>query len=169
MKQIVGGKYPNPSQFRPSLPLGLERLAMRALAADPDARFQNAREFSEALDEAAPRASSRRVSEWVNDLAKPVLTERAHMIAQVENWEGAAPLPAKSAPFAADGLIIKVPQALTTTRQRRDSRPGAVKPAASPSQRPPASSRPRPQIRARLLALISATLLIIATYYVLYH
>lgn len=171
MKQIVSGSYPNPSQFRPSLPLGLERLAMRALAVDPDARFQNAREFSEALDEAAPRASARRVSEWVNDLARPVLTERAHMIAQVENWEGAPPLPAKSAPFASDGLLVKVPHALATNLRRRDSRPPAATSVASNSQPPQVPSRSRKvrQLQARMLALISATLLIIATYYVLYH
>lgn len=86
MKQIVSGNYPRPSRYRSGLPKALEQVAMRALDAEPKARYQNAREFAEALEMAVPRASARRVAEWVNDLAKPTLTHRAHMIAQVENW-----------------------------------------------------------------------------------
>ncbi len=169
MKQIVAGDYPNPSQFRLNLPEPLDRLAMRALAVDSQARYQNAREFSEALEEAAPRASARRVSEWVNDLAKPALTERAHMIAQVENWEGAAKIPAQSTPFASDGLLLKLPQPLTFNATRLDLQVRAANPSVSMSQTPITKSQSALLKRTptRLLALIFATLLIIATYYML--
>jgi eukaryotic-like serine/threonine-protein kinase len=167
MKQIVGGNYPKPSQFRSDVPEALQVLAMRALAASPQDRYQNAREFSEALEEAAPRASARRVSEWVNDLAKPTLIHRAHMIAQVENWERAAEVPALSAPYASNGPLILPPQALRMDAPRLDSPNSVAKTSRSPSQPPMAKPKSGPPNRspARLLALISAVLLIIAAYY----
>ncbi|HEX2025886.1 MAG TPA: protein kinase [Actinomycetota bacterium] len=46
---------PPPGALRPGIPRPLEAATMRALARDPDARFQTAEEMNAALDRAAPR------------------------------------------------------------------------------------------------------------------
>jgi len=158
MKQIVNGNYPRPSRYRSGLPKQLDQVAMHALEVDPKARYQNAREFSEAIEQALPRASARAVSEWVYDLAKPTLTERAHMIAQVENWEGGADGPLRSAPLASEGpLKSKI----------------ASHQSSSP-RRPNLLSHPIAQSggltnRERVLAVLSAVLFVLVVYFALAH
>jgi serine/threonine-protein kinase len=160
MKQIVSGNYPRPSRYRSGLPKTLEQVAMRALDVDPKARYQNAREFSEALEQALPRASARAVSEWVHDLAKDTLTERAHMIAQVENWEGGSEGPLHSAPLAAEGLLMR----------RLSDKPNVT---ASKKEVPSGRNVFEERLatiapaRGRLVTLLGAILLVLAVYYVL--
>jgi serine/threonine-protein kinase len=156
MKQIVSGNYPRPSRFRSGLPKQLEQVVMRALDVDPKARYQHAREFSEALEQAMPRASARGVSEWVNDLAKSTLTERAHMIAQVENWEGSEG-PLLSAPFATDGLLKSRLGSTPSSRPvGRDQKPRG-KLDTSTLAHPPG----------KYIALIAALILMLAVIYML--
>jgi serine/threonine-protein kinase len=146
MKQIVGGNYPRPSRYRSGLPKALEQVVMRALDVDPGVRYQNAREFSEALEQTLPRASARRISEWVNDLAKSTLIERAHMIAQVENWECNQDLPRTSSPLATEGVLVNV-AAL--------GRPTSIVDGSGP--RPTRAS-------AQIIAVLSAIILILTGY-----
>jgi serine/threonine protein kinase len=160
MKQIVSGNYPRPSRYRSGLPKTLEQVAMHALEVDPKARYQNAREFSEALEQALPRASARAVSEWVHDLAKDTLTERAHMIAQVENWDGGSEGPLHPAPLEGDGLpkngLSDKPNVTASKHEhlfRRNSLEGRLATIA------PA--------RGKLATLLGAILLLLAVYYVL--
>jgi serine/threonine protein kinase len=53
---IVNGRIPLPRVRRPDLPNELSMILMRALAPDPDRRFQSAGELREALDQFATRA-----------------------------------------------------------------------------------------------------------------
>jgi eukaryotic-like serine/threonine-protein kinase len=50
---------PPPGALRPGIPRGLEAATMRALARDPNARFQTADEMSAALDRASPAPHAR--------------------------------------------------------------------------------------------------------------
>ena len=110
MQKILDGGYPSPGNHRPNLPAELELVAMRALALDPDQRFASAHDFAVALEAAAPGASSRKIAEWVNDLAAEALAVRARMVAQVETWETGAPdLPLNSSPFAAEAILLTPP------------------------------------------------------------
>ena len=160
MKQIVSGNYPRPSRYRSGLPKTLEQVAMRALDVDPKARYQNAREFYEALEQDLPRASARAVSEWVHELAKDTLTERAHMIAQVENWEGNSEGPLHSALLAAEGLI----------KSRLSDKPNVTASKKElPSRRSVLEKRLATVAPAggKLATLLGAVLLVLAVYYVL--
>jgi serine/threonine-protein kinase len=116
MQKILDGGYAPPSTYRPELPPELDRVAMRALALEPEQRFENCREFAAALEHAAPAASSRRIAEWVNDLAADNLATRARMVAEVETWVNAGPdLPLNSTPFAAEAAILMTPPPPGTT------------------------------------------------------
>jgi eukaryotic-like serine/threonine-protein kinase len=99
---VQRGNYPHVSQYRPDVPAALDEIVMRALELEPAARFGTMRELAEAVEAAAPaRANTRRVGEWVNELAKDALADRNRMVARAENWVSAE-LPLKSTPFAAE-------------------------------------------------------------------
>jgi serine/threonine-protein kinase len=99
---VQRGNYPRVSQYRPDLPKALDAIVMRALELEPAARFATMHELAEAVEAAAPaRANTRRVGEWVNELAKDALADRNRMVARAENWIS-ADLPLKSTPFAAE-------------------------------------------------------------------
>jgi eukaryotic-like serine/threonine-protein kinase len=99
---VLRGDYPRLSRYRPDLPAALDDIVMRALSCLPDARFASMHELFDAFEAAAPaRANTRRISEWVNELAKDALAARNRMVARVENWESAE-IPLRSTPFAAE-------------------------------------------------------------------
>ncbi len=49
---IRAGNYPDPSDLRPAVPKGIDRILRRALHPNREKRFRNAREFHLALEEA---------------------------------------------------------------------------------------------------------------------
>jgi serine/threonine-protein kinase len=55
LKLICDREYPLPSQVREGYPAELERIVMRALTKDRDARYQSAREMQQALEDFARR------------------------------------------------------------------------------------------------------------------
>lgn len=129
MQKILDGGYPTPGNHRPNMPAALDEVAMRALALDPEQRFASAHDFAVALEQAAPGASSRKIAEWVNDLAAEGLASRARMVAQVETWETGAPdLPLNSTPFAAEAAILLTPPPPAGTNP-----PPPVKPPSAPA------------------------------------
>jgi serine/threonine-protein kinase len=110
MQKILDGNYPPPSKYRPELDPALDAVAMRALELDPEKRFASCHEFAVALEQAAPGASTRRIAEWVNDLAADNLAMRARMVAEVETWTTGVPdLPLNSTPFAAEAAVLLTP------------------------------------------------------------
>jgi serine/threonine protein kinase len=52
LMQILAADRVAPSHYRPEVPLALDEIAMRALAVDPDQRFQTALEMKRALEDA---------------------------------------------------------------------------------------------------------------------
>jgi eukaryotic-like serine/threonine-protein kinase len=110
MQKILDGNYPKVTQFRPDLPTKVEEVVMKALELEPDKRFASPREFAVALEQTMPGASSRRVAEWVNDLAAEMLATRARLVAQVERWsDGDGDIPLNSSPFAAEAAVLLTP------------------------------------------------------------
>lgn len=53
MRQVLEAPPPNPTDLNPELPEELDAVVQRALAKEPQARFQSAQEFLEAFNEAA--------------------------------------------------------------------------------------------------------------------
>jgi serine/threonine protein kinase len=106
MDRILSGKYERPEIYRPEIPPELCNVVMKALAYDPEDRYETALELTEALGAACKPASKGAVVDWVRRLAEPSLAERSRMVAQVENWNGGAREPElSSTPFAADRLL----------------------------------------------------------------
>lgn len=99
---VLRGNYPHPNQFRTELPDELDAVVMRAISLEPGDRYATIHELHDALEAAAPaRANSRRIGEWVLDLARDALAERTRKVARAENWVSEE-LPLKSTPFAAE-------------------------------------------------------------------
>lgn len=110
MQKILDGNYPKPTDYRPDLSSKVEAVAMQALELDPEKRFASPRDFAVALEAAAPGASSRRVADWVNDLAAETLATRARLVAQVETWsDSAGDIPINSSPFTAEAAHLLTP------------------------------------------------------------
>ncbi|HTQ03330.1 MAG TPA: serine/threonine-protein kinase [Polyangiaceae bacterium] len=161
MQKILDGGYPPPSTYRPELSPELDRVAMQALALDPEQRFASCHDFASALEKAAPAASARRIAEWVNDLAADNLATRARMVAQVETWVNAGPdLPLNSTPFAAEAAILLTPPPPGTTNPPPPV--NAPPPAPVPVVTAPITSVPAPNAppASRLTPLVVGALIL---------
>jgi serine/threonine-protein kinase len=108
MQAILRGDYPHPRATRSDLSEELDAVVMRALALDPEKRFESPREFASAIDAVAKSAPARRVADWVNELATDALASRQRLLAQVETWvDSAGEIPLSSRPFAAEVAITR--------------------------------------------------------------
>ena len=178
MKEIVAGNYPRLSRYRPGLSRQLEQVTMRALDLDPNARFGNSREFAEALEQAAGRASARRVAKWVTDLAAKTLADRARMIAQVENWNAGPEIPLNSSPFAEDNhypttgaptAITNTPGAVTTTPPPVATNANRESQSAMPSTAIAKKKHGSSSSNTHWLLLLSCLILFVALYYTIWR
>lgn len=88
---ILTGNYPTPSSFNPHLPEALDRVAMKALAADPAARFASAEEMLRALVTVTLPAPSYEVSDWVRSLVGGELGKRAALVRRTEQLSAPPP------------------------------------------------------------------------------
>jgi serine/threonine-protein kinase len=91
LNNVLRGDTPPPSALVPGLPKEIDQITLKALAQDPAARFQDAREMALALEAAVPVASSTRLAMWVEGLAGKVLAERAKSVAQIESHSSSGP------------------------------------------------------------------------------
>jgi serine/threonine-protein kinase len=83
-REAMLGPIPSPRQIVPDVPAALEEALMRGLSRDPGDRYATAREMALALEAAMAPATAHRVGEWVEDIARDGLAERARGIAQFE-------------------------------------------------------------------------------------
>jgi serine/threonine protein kinase len=81
----MDASVPAPSSRRSDLDHGVDDVVLKALAHDPKARYQTAREMALALELAIPRAGVRDVGAWVQEVARGALMRRADQIARLEN------------------------------------------------------------------------------------
>lgn len=84
VKLLLNSTIAAPSEIVPSLPRELDRVVLKALARDPDKRFDSAHDFAEALRKAASEGSRRAVSDWVARVAKDSLSRRLDMLETLE-------------------------------------------------------------------------------------
>jgi hypothetical protein len=84
MYQILGGVYPTPSSLRADVPASLDRIVMKGLRPDPNARYATATEMAIELEREISLASARVVGEWVTELAGATLEQRAELIHEIE-------------------------------------------------------------------------------------
>ncbi|MEJ7733992.1 MAG: serine/threonine-protein kinase [Polyangiaceae bacterium] len=90
VRKIILSVVEPPSRHVP-VPPAVEAVVMRALSADPAARFGTALEMAEALEAAARLASQREVARWVEGLVGERLAARAALVAAAERDDEASP------------------------------------------------------------------------------
>jgi serine/threonine-protein kinase len=81
---VLGGEVQPPSQLRPEITPALEAVVMKALAPDPAARFESAREMALALEQAAEPASALKTGAWVESVARDAIAHRASLLREAE-------------------------------------------------------------------------------------
>lgn len=85
LAKVLRSEIPNPHSFIPDLPETVSDVVMKALQRDASQRFQTAREFAVALEQAAPGATAHLVGEWVRENGGEELAERANLVTLVES------------------------------------------------------------------------------------
>ncbi|MES1157563.1 MAG: serine/threonine-protein kinase, partial [Haliangium ochraceum] len=126
-----------PSAFNQAVPPELDAIVLKAVASEPQDRFQDAEAFAVALERAVDVASPHLVKTWFEPIASRELSERARLIQRI-NKRFAHPTPQPGAlrmsfPTAAD--------AAPETRVRPLERPVEMRPEAGFA---PSSDAPRP-------------------------
>ena len=105
-----------PGASRTDIPPALDRVVLRGLSRDPEARFQTARDLALALEEAVAPASPARVGEWVQQVAGPSVALRAEQLARMDSTKASAAscdeLSAELAPPAASSSTAELPTAV---------------------------------------------------------
>jgi serine/threonine protein kinase len=82
--KVVAGPIVPPSVINPDVPASLDRVVMAALERDVSARFQTARDFASAIEEAIPLSTRRKVGDWVSQVGSKGLALRADTLARIE-------------------------------------------------------------------------------------
>ncbi len=95
VNRILNEDLADVSTLRAGVPPALERVLAKGLQRDIGERFQTAEEMQRALEEAVAPATSRKIAEWLKEIAKDSLAEKALKVSTMES----------SAPVAVDALI----------------------------------------------------------------
>ncbi|MBX3230818.1 MAG: serine/threonine protein kinase [Labilithrix sp.] len=95
--RIMQGAFAKPSEVRSDVSADLDAIVMRGLAADPDKRYQTAREMALDLERKVGLAPASEVGLWVEKFAETALRVRAERIEAMEKAAGAL-APAVSVP-----------------------------------------------------------------------
>jgi eukaryotic-like serine/threonine-protein kinase len=110
-----------PSEVIATLPIALDQLVLRALAKDPDERFQTAEAFALALEGAHPAASQRVVGEYVRANAAEYLARQDAQLARFSR-HGTLDPDASSGPVSASDRFELPTQRQTPSASRIDPR-----------------------------------------------
>jgi serine/threonine-protein kinase len=85
MFKVMNAPIMPPSSFNPLVSSALDRVVMKALDRNVRSRFQTAREFATAIEDAVPVAGSRKVGEWVAQVDSEDLAHRTSAVSQMES------------------------------------------------------------------------------------
>jgi eukaryotic-like serine/threonine-protein kinase len=84
LSRILSDEITPPSRRAPEVSSALDGVVLRGLSREPSARFSSARDMALSLEAAIRLATSTEVGEWVSRVARPALTERARIVAEIE-------------------------------------------------------------------------------------
>jgi eukaryotic-like serine/threonine-protein kinase len=82
--QVLTTAVSPPSRHNSEVSAALDRVVLKALSRDRDARFESAAEFADALSKAAEQSSSVEVGRWVAGAAKKTLDQRRGLLDHAE-------------------------------------------------------------------------------------
>jgi serine/threonine protein kinase len=102
LPKLIKGEFPRPGVLNPDLPAELNAIVMKALAVNPDERFESCHAFGDALAgflySAAPRFSAMSLAHFVQELFREDLTAEGRpvqvphsFLEQLAVWRGALP------------------------------------------------------------------------------
>ncbi len=144
--RVLTAVVPPPSSHNPDVPRALDRVVLKALSRDRDARFSCAAEFADALSATAEQSSSVEVGRWVAAAAKRTLEQRSRLLDNVE--ESTVDGVIKAMEARAEDKTNVIGPARTANRRAaetaKSSRPPALLSAVSlPTTPTPAPAWPR--------------------------
>lgn len=84
--KVLSATIAPPSSINHDVPPALDRAVMKALERNPSDRFQTARDFASAIEEAIPLSTPRKVGEWVAHVGGKALALRAERLARIESF-----------------------------------------------------------------------------------
>ncbi len=87
MHQVLSARIPKASSVAPAIPLELDAILARGLAADPADRYASALDMARALEACAPPIRPAEIGAWVSDVAAEALEQRALLRAAVEQHD----------------------------------------------------------------------------------
>ncbi len=153
LRNIMSMKVEAPSSFNPVVPRAIDDVVLRAIARDPAARFDSAREMALAIEDAVHLATATVVGAWTERLAADTLAERAARIAEVEaSGPVAAPISPALDETAVGPGTVRMSAAEAGVPGASPSRAPPLPPAARPARKslppPPAPRAPPPGAKA---------------------
>jgi len=83
--KVLSAPIMPPSSLNPLVPSALDRVVMKALDRNVKTRFQTAREFATAIEDALPIFGSRKVGEWVVQVDSDDLARRTDAVSHIES------------------------------------------------------------------------------------
>lgn len=104
----LAAPLPDPVRARDDLPGELAATLRRALAPDPEGRFESARDMARALERSVIPATRSAVASWLAEEAGELLAARRRFVDAAERGGGAAPEPT-SAPLSSRTSAVTVP------------------------------------------------------------
>jgi serine/threonine protein kinase len=147
LPKLVRGEFPRPSVFNPELPKELEGIVMKALAVDPEQRFESSHAFGDALAgflySTSPRFSAMSLAHFLQELFREDLLSEGRgvqvphsFLEQLALWRGGPPPtdPMAGRPVQTEPLPPPTPLVSTTETTR-------IKPQPRGTKQPLVSSR----------------------------
>lgn len=117
VNRILNEELADVSTLRAGVPPAMERLLAKGLQRDIGQRFQTAEEMQRAFEEAVPPATSRKIAEWLKEVAKESLAEKALKVSTMESSSPVALDPA--IPVEHDRTQLDVPSASSSREAAR--------------------------------------------------
>jgi serine/threonine-protein kinase len=159
-RAVLEGATEPPSKKVAEVPPEIDAVVMKALAVDPAARYQTALEMAVDLERACSIATGRRVGEWLTDVAKDSLEERARYVADVESKQSLSDPDIQVSVDGEPATKLVAMQAPLSTRE-----PGSVSRAVVTAETMSASPMREPsKLRPALIGAGSASLLAIGLF-----
>jgi serine/threonine-protein kinase len=83
--KVLTKTIPRPSFINSMVSPALDRVVLKALDRNVNTRFQTARDFATAIEEAITVSTTHKVGEWVAQVGSKNLAQRANMMSQIES------------------------------------------------------------------------------------
>ncbi len=127
LADVLAGGFPPPSAVAPHLPKHIDAIVMKGLSANPNDRFNTARQMGIELERALGVASPLVVGEWVQAIAQHALEMRAARVREMESTSAVHMVPASGG--AGNAMAVRPPPA----REPREHTGSGISYITSPS------------------------------------